>query len=72
MDIQTTLITAVIMLVLALIIQTGRASYYSGKFELAEEELIRERNGKDGWEDEAKFWRNVAFPEAETKRIENE
>ncbi len=72
MDIQTALITAVVMLVPALIIQTGRASYYSGKFEQLEEDVVLGRATQDGWEDEAKFWRNVAFPEAEAKRIGNE
>lgn len=44
-----------------LVLTSKHAGYYQGKSD----------QDMNGWEDEAKFWRNVYKPEAEEKRIEN-
>jgi len=50
-----------VILFVWLIIIANKMGYYCGK---ANEDT-------SGWEDEAKFWRNVYKPAAEEKRIEN-
>ena len=51
-----------VILFSALVLQAGEKGYHKG---LCDKDV-------SGWEDEAKFWRNIYAPEAETKRINDE
>lgn len=56
---------------LVIFVQTARASYHSGRADVLDDALEHERKNDSGWEDEARFWRNAVFSEAETQRPEN-
>lgn len=63
------LFISLVCLVVLFVIQTGRAEHYRGMFEILTKQVEYEKTQGNGWEDEAKFWRNVFEAEAETKRI---
>ena len=61
----------ILFLAVVCIVLSWIAGNANGRVKELERELEyeREESKNSGWEDEAKFWRNVGFPEAETKRI---